>query len=198
LKRHAPATARNRTPILEVLRQVLPATGTVLEIASGTGEHAAFFAAALPTLIWQPSDLDPDALASIEAWRAEVSLANLLAPLRLDAQSDAWPVDAVDAVFSANMIHIAPWSAAEGLLRGAGRHLVAGGLLILYGPFHVGGAPTAPSNASFDADLRARNPTWGVRDLEAVVAAAREQRLEFEQRIDMPANNLMLVFRRVP
>jgi SAM-dependent methyltransferase len=196
MKRHAPATVRNRGPILDVLAHVLPKSGLVLEIGSGTGEHAVFFAAALPGLTWQPSDADPDALPSIRAWAKDAGLANVSSPLLLDVHTDPWPVDRVDGVFSANMIHIAPWSAAQALLRGAGRHLVAGGILLLYGPFRVGGDHTAASNAAFDADLRARNPAWGVRDLEAVEALAAENQLDLQQRLAMPANNQTLVFHR--
>lgn len=196
MKRHAPATARNRDPILAVLREVLPPTGVVLEIAAGSGEHAIHFAAALPALTWLPSDVDPGALASIAAWRAEAGLPNLMSPLALDVTAGAWRVTTVAAVFSANLIHIAPWSAAVGLIRGAGRHLAAGGVLVVYGPFRVGGNHTAPSNAAFDADLRARDPAWGVRDVEAVVALADDQGLVLERTVAMPANNLTLVFRR--
>jgi SAM-dependent methyltransferase len=196
MKRHAPATTRNRVPILDVLKQVLPASGSLLEVASGTGEHAAFFAAALPGLTYQPSDVDPGALGSIAAHCEEARLPNLLPPVQLDARSDAWPVETVNAIFNANMIHIAPWAVAEGLMRGAGQHLAAGGVLVLYGPFRIDGAHTAASNVAFDAELRAGNPTWGVRDLEAVIELAAANGLRFEQRIAMPANNQTLVFRR--
>ena len=160
----SPAVARNREPILAVLRRVLPERGTVLEIASGTGEHAAYFATHLPHLTWQPTDVDPDALASIEAHRAEANAPNLLAPVVLDVTAPRWPVDAADAIVSINMIHIAPWAAAEGLMRGAARLLAPGHVLYLYGPFKENGQHTAPSNAAFDAGLRARDPAWGVRD----------------------------------
>jgi SAM-dependent methyltransferase len=190
----SPAVARNRDPILAVLRRVLPAQGTVLEIASGTGEHAVHFAAGLPHLTWQPTDPDTDALASIAAHRAWAQLPNLLAPLVLDACAPSWPVTRADAVVAINMIHIAPWTAAEGLLAGAGRLLVPGGVLYLYGPFKETGRHTAPSNAAFDASLRARDPDWGVRDLDGVAALAREHGLALAERIAMPANNLSLVF----
>jgi SAM-dependent methyltransferase len=190
----SPAVARNRDPILAVLRRVLPARGTVLEIASGTGEHAVHFATGLPHLTLQPTDPDTDALASIAAHRASAQLPNLLAPLVLDACAPSWPVTRADAVVAINMIHIAPWSAAEGLMAGAGRLLAPGGVLYLYGPFKENGRHTAPSNAAFDASLRARDPQWGVRDLDAVAALAREHGLALVERVAMPANNLSLVF----
>jgi SAM-dependent methyltransferase len=192
----SPAVARNRDPILAVLRRVLPARGTVLEIASGTGEHAVHFAAGLPHLTWQPTDPDTDALASIAAHRAWAQLPNLLAPLVLDACAPSWPVTRGDAVVAINMIHIAPWTAAEGLMAGAGRLLARGGVLYLYGPFKEDGRHTAPSNAAFDASLRARDPRWGVRDLDPVAALASEHGLALAERVAMPANNLSLVFQR--
>jgi len=195
-RRHAPATERNRDAILSVLRRVLPAHGTVLELAAGTGEHALYFAASLPKLAWQPSDADPDAVASIAAWREAEGSPNLLAPVLLDVTSTHWPVEIVDAVFSANMIHISPWSACLGLLAGAGRHLVPGGVLVLYGPYRIGGRHTAPSNEAFDHSLKARNPAWGVRDLEAVIEAAAREGLNLEETLPMPANNQTLVLRR--
>ena len=189
------AVARNREPILAVLRRVLPARGTVLEIASGSGEHAVHFAAALPRLTWQPADLDPDALRSIAAYRAAARLPNLLPPLALDAASTDWPVTRADAVVSINMIHIAPWSAAQGLMAGAGRILVAGDVLYLYGPFKEDGQHTAPSNAAFDSSLRQRNPQWGVRDVGNVRELAQRHGLALVERVAMPANNLSLIFR---
>ncbi len=195
-RRFAAATARNREPILEVLRRVLPASGTVLEIASGTGEHAVHFARALPAIEWQPSDADDAALASIAAWREHESLPNLRAPVRIDVTAEAWPVDVVDAVFCANMIHIAPWECCVGLARGVGRCLRSGGVLVLYGPFRVDGEHTAPSNERFDADLRARDPSWGVRDVADVVAQAQANGLHLRERIAMPANNFVLLFDR--
>lgn len=197
--RHAqtsPSVARNREPILAVLRRALPERGLVLEIASGTGEHALHFAAALPGLVWQPSDPDPAALASIAAHRAAEGPPNLLAPIALDVTAPSWPAARADAVVAINMIHIAPWAAAEGLMRGAGRVLAPGGVLFLYGPYKEGGVHTAPSNAAFDASLRGRDPQWGVRDLEAVAEAAGAQGLALVERVAMPANNLSLVFRR--
>ena len=192
----SPAVARNRDPILAVLRRVLPDRGTVLEIASGTGEHAAYFAVQLPHLIWQPSDVDPEALASIEAHRAAANAPNLRAPVTLDVTAPAWPVPHADALVSMNMIHISPWTAAQGLMAGAARLLEAGAPLYLYGPFKENGEHTAPSNAAFDASLRARDPQWGVRDLGDVRALAASHGFDFVERVAMPANNLSLVFRR--
>ena len=194
--RIAPATARNRDPILAVLRRVLPARGIVLETNSGTGEHAAYFAAALPHLTWQPSDTDPDSLTSIEAHRAIASAPNLRAPLTLDVTASLWPVAQADAIVSINMIHIAPWVAAEGLMAGAARLLGPGRVLYLYGPFKENGQHTAPSNEAFDASLRARDPSWGVRDTGEVRALAQEHGFDFVERVAMPANNLSLVFQR--
>jgi hypothetical protein len=191
----APAVARNREPILAVLRQVLPTQGTVLEIASGSGEHAVHFAAGLPYLTWQPADVDPDALRSITAYRAAARLPNLLPPLALDAAAPDWPVTRADAVVSINMIHIAPWSAAQGLMAGAERILAAGDVLYLYGPFKEDGQHTAPSNAAFDLSLRQRNPQWGVRDVGDVCELAQQHGLALVERVAMPANNLSLVFR---
>lgn len=192
----SPAALRNREPIAQVLRRVLPGTGLALEIASGTGEHALHFAAALPAWTWQPSDPDPRALASIAAHRAEAGLANLLAPLTLDARASAWPVARADAVLAINMIHIAPWAAAEGLMAGAARVLPPGGVLYLYGPFLEPEVATAAGNLAFDADLCARDPEWGLREREAVAALAAGHGLRLTERVAMPANNLSLVFRR--
>jgi cyclopropane fatty-acyl-phospholipid synthase-like methyltransferase len=196
MKRHAPATKRNRDPILAVLTRVLPPEGTVLEIASGSGEHALYFAQHLPNLVWQPSDEDEEALASIEAYRRESSLANLRPAIRLDARDAAWPIDSVAAVVSINMIHIAAWSVCEGLMRGAGRVLGVGGVLYLYGPFMRGGAHTAPSNEAFDASLRARDPAWGVRNVDDVAREAHECGFVRTEIVEMPANNLSVIFRR--
>ena len=193
----APAVARNRDAILSVLRRVLPGTGTVLEVASGSGEHAVHFARALPHLIWQPSDPEPAALRSIAAHARAAGLANLRDPLHLDAAAPDWPVSRADALVCINMIHIAPWSAAEGLIANAGRLLPEGATLVLYGPFREEGSPTAPSNEAFDADLRARDPRWGLRQVEAVDRLAQTNGLALAERIEMPANNLTLVFRRV-
>ena len=196
MRRHAPATARNRQPILDVLRRHLPESGLVLEVASGSGEHVMHFAAALPNLVFQPSDPDSEARASIDDWARETGLANVRPAVALDAQSAAWPVEQADAVLCCNMIHIAPWQAATGLIAGAGRLLPANGLLYLYGPYHRGGRHTAPSNDAFDRDLRRRNPAWGVRDLEDVAAWANENGFGAPEIVVMPANNLSLIFRR--
>ena len=196
MKREAPAAARNRQPILEVLCDRLPGRGLVLEVTSGTGEHALHFAAALPGLVFQPSDPDPDARASIDAWVADSSLPNLRPALALDASRPDWPVAAADAILCCNMIHISPWASAVGLVAGAGRILPPGGLLYLYGPYRRGGRHTAPSNEAFDADLKRRNPAWGVRDLEAVAALAAEAGLGDPEIVEMPANNLSVMFRR--
>lgn len=195
-RRDAPATHRNSAPILAILRRWLTGPARVLEIASGTGQHAVYFAAQLPDLSWQPSERDPDALASIESWIAAEAAANVAAPIELDACAAVWPGPCVDAVFNANMIHISPWPVAEGLFAGAGRILDDAGLLFLYGPFKVAGRHTAPSNAAFDADLRRRDSSWGVRDLEAVEQLARGVGLELVETNDLPANNKLLVFGR--
>ena len=193
-RRHAPAALRNRDPILAILRQVLPASGMVLEVASGSGEHVAHFATALPALRWQPSDPDPAACVSIAAW-AE-GLANVRPPVALDAAAGDWPVDRAAAIVCINMVHISPWAATSGLMAGAGRLLPPGAPLYLYGPYRQAGRHTAPSNAAFDADLRARNPEWGVRDLNAVADVAAAHGLHLAEVVEMPANNLSLVFRR--
>jgi hypothetical protein len=192
----APAALRNREPIAEILAGWLPPTGLVLEIASGSGEHAVHFAERFPDLEWQPSDTHPAALRSIAAWRETASLPNLLEPLTLDASASRWPVDSADAVLSINMIQISPWASALGLVQGAARILPGGGPLILYGPWLSAETPTAPSNAGFDADLRRRNPEWGLRNVEDFVAAAAEWGFALEDRRAMPANNLMMLFRR--
>jgi len=208
-----PAPERNKGPILDILLQELSGSRSVLEISSGTGQHAVHFARNLPHLTWQPTDIDPDNLASIEAWRVETMLDNLLAPKHLDVLRRPWSVGRVDAVFNANMIHIAPWACAEGLLRGASEALRAGSQdgdddgaahdsaahgakLILYGPYKIGGRHTAPSNAEFDAGLRARDSSWGVRELDDVVALAAAVGLSLSSRTPMPANNQLLVFER--
>jgi len=195
VKRHAPAADRNREPIISVLRATLPARGLVLEIASGTGQHAVAFAASLPGLEWQPSDADGDALASIAAWRDDAHLPNLHAPLRLDVE-EPWPVAAADAVVWINMVHIAPWSAALALIAGAARVLPAGGVLVTYGPYRFAGTFTAPSNQAFDRSLRDRDPRWGVRDVVELEAAARAAGLGLAAILAMPANNHVLVFGR--
>lgn len=198
LRIYRPHVARNRDPILEVLRRVLPAKGLVLEIASGSGEHAAYFASKLPMLTWQPTDPDPEAMASAAAHRAAAGAPNLLTPLHLDVTSAQWPVARADAVICCNMIHIAPWAACEGLIAGAARTLTAGGVLYLYGPYKLDGEHTAPSNRDFDRDLRARNPQWGIRELADVTALAARHGLVHAETISMPANNLSVIFRRSP
>ena len=193
--RMSPSTARNREPILQVLAPRLAAGARVLEVASGAGEHAVFIARALPHVRWTPTDRDPEARASIAAWRAAADLPNLEAPLALDAADPAsWPVGPVDAVVCINMIHISPWAATEGLIAGAAERLPSGGRLFCYGPFLERGLATAPTNAAFDESLRSRDPRWGLREVEAVTALAAPHGLHLETRIAMPANNLMLVF----
>ncbi|MBC7158485.1 MAG: DUF938 domain-containing protein [Porphyrobacter sp.] len=196
MKCHAPAAARNRDPIAAVLAQELPASGLVLEIASGTGEHAAHFAGRFPHLLWQPSDPDPAALASIEAWRAEAALGNLLPPIALDAAGAQWPVDRGDAIVCINMVHISPPASAEGLLAGAGRLLPEGAPLVLYGPFREDGVDLAPGNVSFDRSLRAQDERWGLRRAEWIDELADRAGLRRSRRVEMPANNLTLVYRR--
>ena len=197
MKQSAPAAERNREPIAAVLNQVLPASGLVLEVASGTGQHAAHFADAFPDLDWQPSDPDPASLGSIAAWRDEAGLPNLRAPVRLDAEAWPWPVERADAVLCINMVHISPWAATLGLLRGAASLLPPGGPLTLYGPYRRTEVVTAPSNEAFDLSLKSRNPDWGLRNLEDVAKSAEAQGLRFERLFEMPANNLTLVYRRV-
>ncbi|MFZ3360022.1 MAG: DUF938 domain-containing protein [Xanthobacteraceae bacterium] len=191
-----PHVARNREPILDVLRRVLPPRGLVLEVASGSGEHAAYFAKALPSLIWQPTDPDSQAIASIAAHRTTAGGTNLLPPLQLDVTWPRWPVERADVVMCNNMTHIAPWAASEGLVAGAARTLAAGGILFLYGPYKVDGRHTAPSNAQFDVRLRTQNPQWGIRDLAEVTALAEDHGFARPDIVPMPANNLSLVFRR--
>lgn len=201
-RRHAPATQRNREPILAVLTRVLPTTAAVLEIASGTGEHAVFFAPALAPRRWIPSDPDPQARRSITAWRRAQPAPNLTPPLALDVAQPHWwqqvlaPEAApLGAIIAINLIHIAPWSACIGLIQGAAQLLPPGGILYLYGPYRQNGHHTAPSNLAFDQHLQAQNPSWGVRDQEAVVAIAQDRGLELMETVVMPANNLSLVFK---
>lgn len=196
MKRHAPAAGRNREPIAAVLTEELPQAGLVLEVASGTGEHAVHFARTFPNLAWQPSDPDPDACQSIAAWRSEEGLANLLAPVALDACSPDWPIEQADAVLCINMVHISPVAATEGLVAGAARLLAPGAPLILYGPYLEAGVPTAPSNIEFDASLKARNPQWGLRSAEWLDELAAKEGFRRTRRVAMPANNLTLVYRR--
>ena len=210
-RQYAPATQRNRAPIVAVLQQVLPATGSVLEISSGTGEHAIYFAPRLAPRPWITSDPNPAARTSIAAWCTHVPIPTLWGPIDLDTHDPQWPVEQyplptslqgidldqapIRAIVNINMIHIAPWSACLGLMAGARRILPTGGVLVLYGPFKQGGEHTAPSNEAFDQSLRSRNPDWGVRDLDDVIAAAQAQQLSFVQTDRMPANNLTVVFR---
>ena len=200
-QRHAPATGRNRTYILNVLQRVLPKTGTALEIASGSGEHAVYFAPELAPLNWLPSDIAADNLASIDAWRGEIPSSNLLPPINIDVSKSLWPIEtnpphqAITAIVNINMIHIAPWNCCEGLLAGAERILEPGGILYLYGPFMRGGAHSAASNEAFDAHLKAQNAEWGLRNVESVVALAESHGLECIEVVDMPANNLSVIFR---
>ena len=195
-RQHSPAAERNRDPILAELRRLLPERGVALEIASGTGQHAAHFATGLPGWTWQPSDPEPRALASIAAWCA--GSVNVRAPIALDVMGAEWPgaPQPADAVFCANMLHIAPWPTCAALMRGAARHLAPKGLLLLYGPYLVDGEPVAPGNAAFDADLRARNPSWGLRRLADVLAQAGAVGLHLHEWVQMPANNLLLVLER--
>ena len=194
---YAPATARNRDAILDVLREILPDSGRILEIASGSGEHILHFARALPLLTFQPSDPSPQALASIEAWTADSDAANISPPLLLDAAASTWPAcGPIDAILCINMIHIAPWAATEGLLRQAGTLLPEGAPLYLYGPYRRADRPLEPSNAAFDESLRARNPDWGLRDLEKVAAVATGAGFSGPKVTEMPANNLSLIFRK--
>ncbi len=195
MKQHAPSAERNREPILAALRRVMPAKGLVFEIASGSGQHAAWFAEALPTLTWQPSDPDPAARASIDAWRAE-HRGDVRPAMAFDLTRDPWPVPACDAVVCINMVHISPWEATCALLDGAARALAPDGPLYLYGAYKRGGAHTAPSNEAFDRWLREKNERFGVRDLEAVIARADEAGLRCDEVIEMPANNLSVVLRR--
>jgi Protein of unknown function (DUF938) len=196
-RQFSPSAGRNSRPIREVLETVLARSGFALEIGSGTGEHVVCFAKALPGLEWQPSDPDPASRASIAAWTASEGLANIRAPVSVDTRHETWGVEQdapFAAVVSLNMIHIAPWESALGLLAGAGRLLASEGVLFLYGPFMRGGTHTAPSNAAFDADLKRHDPRWGVRDVDDLVREAALHRLELGKVIEMPANNLSLVF----
>jgi hypothetical protein len=195
MKQSAPAALRNREPIREVLARHLPPTGRVLTIAEGSGEHAVYFARSFPALTWLPTDRDDAAIASIEAWRAEAALDNLLAPTKLDVTIDPWPIDHGDAITCINMVHIAPWEATLGLFAGAARSLARDALLYLYGPFRFDGAFTSPSNEAFDASLRSRDARWGVRDVRDLERAATSFALR--DIIAMPANNHSLAFRRL-
>ncbi|MEP9355349.1 DUF938 domain-containing protein [Xanthobacter sp. KR7-65] len=196
-RRSAPATLNNRGPIGDILLPLLPSSGLVLEIASGTGEHAVHFARRAPHLVFQPSDPSPYARASIAAWIAAEGLANVREPLALDASAETWPVGKVDAVVCINMIHISPWEATEGLMRGAGARLPPDGILFTYGAYLRDGVPTAPSNIAFDLDLKRQDPRFGLRPLAEVAACASRHGLVLARVVEMPANNLSLVFRKV-
>lgn len=195
-RRSAPAALRNREPIADVLEEWLPPSGLVLEIASGTGEHALYFAERFPQLDWQPSDIHPDALGSIDAWRNAAGLPNVRPALAVDAASDDWPISQADAVLSINMVHISPWASALGLIAGAARLLPPGGPLVLYGPWLKADVETVQSNVDFDTDLRQRNPDWGLRTVEEFAAAAAGKGLKLVETRPMPANNLMLLLRQ--
>ena len=197
---HSAAADRNKEPILAVLRQLLGPGGSALEIASGTGQHAAWFAAALPGWTWQPTDADASMLPAIAARIAEADLSTGRPPLRLDVEAPQWPTpqapfaERFDAIYCANMLHIAPWSACAGLMAGAARQLASGGRLVTYGPYFETDQPAAPGNLAFDESLRARDPAWGIRQLDDVAAQAERHGLALQQRHAMPANNLLLVF----
>ena len=200
-QRYAPATERNREAILAVLQKHLPNQGTVLEIASGTGQHAVFFAPHLTQRYWLPTDMDPANLASIAAWREEADAANLLPPRQLDVRDPVWAIDCdlpapVSAIVNINMLHISPWACCEALFAGAAEILIGGAVVMLYGPYRRDGLHTAPSNAAFDDQLRSQDPKWGVRDLEAVVDVAVEQGFACQKVYEMPANNLSVIFER--
>jgi SAM-dependent methyltransferase len=190
------ASDRNKGPILDVLREVLPASGYVLEISSGTGQHAVHMAEAYPGITWQPSDIDPDFRNSVEAWRAESGLTNILPSIHLDVTEHPWPVEHADAIFNCNMIHIAPWECCIGLLEGASKILPDGGILYMYGPYKVGGRHTAPSNEAFDQNLRGRDPSWGIRNLDDVALEARRRGLHLIKTVKMPANNFSVIYRK--
>lgn len=212
-RQYAPATQRNREYILEVLLQVLPTSGTILELASGTGEHGVFFASRLPNHKWLPSDPNPLARDSINAWKEYSQIENIYPPIEIDVRLESWPVEEgvssnwsniedlntypITAIVNINMIHISPWSACLGLMAGAGRILPDGGILYMYGPYKLNGKHTAPSNEAFDESLRAQNPEWGVRDLDDVVNVAKAQKLQLINIYEMPANNLSVVFQRL-
>ena len=196
MKKVWPAAQRNAAHILEILERVLPTPGLTLEIASGTGQHAAHFAQAMPSIRWQATEYDQTSLPSIDAWREESGLENFLPAAHLDVTSDVWPVNAADSVFCANMIHIAPWACCLGLFEGAARVISDGGLVVLYGPFLESDVQTTESNQGFDASLRSRNPEWGIRHLDDVAAVANREGFVLEERVSMPANNLCLMFRR--
>lgn len=201
---HSPAAERNREPILRALKHILPAQGLALEIASGTGQHVAHFAAGLPAWMWQPSDAQPEAFDSIGWWCAQADASNVKSPILLNVMASPWPcVDSpfeqpFDAIFCANMLHISPWATCAALMQGANRHLTPGGRLLVYGPFFEAGTPTSPGNQDFDQSLRQRDPSWGIRQLDDMAQEASRAGLRLRQRVQMPANNLLLVFDRGP
>jgi len=197
-KRYSPACERNKDAILEVLQDVMPASGTILEIACGPGQHAVHFAAGFPDVQWQPSDIDPTSIASTLAWRAETGVPNLLDPVILDATATEWPLERADGIICCNMIHISPWEVTLGLLDGAARILPENGILYTYGPYKVGGKHTAPSNEAFDQSLRSQNPSWGVRNLDDVALEARRRGLHLIKTIKMPANNFSVIYKKTP
>ncbi len=201
-KKYAPATERNKKHILAVLKEHLPDFGTILEIASGTGQHATYFIENLPNHYWQPSDPDGQNRDSISAWWWEVQLNNILPPLNIDTQEEVWPVENIDlplpisAMVCINMLHISPWNSTIGLMKGAGRLLPTDGIFYLYGPYRVAGVPTAPSNELFDIKLRDQNPEWGLRNLENVITLAKDEGLSLVKTIDMPSNNLSVILKK--
>ena len=199
---HSPAAERNKDPIARELLQILPAQGSALEIASGTGQHLAFFASAMPSWMWQPSDLTDASFPSIAAWCRQAGVTNVRVPVTLDVLAPRWPTEgaglggAFDAIYCANMLHIAPWATCAGLMRGAARHLTPHGVLVTYGPYLEPGVPTSPGNRDFDRSLQERDPQWGIRSIDAVVREAGLVGLHLARRVAMPANNLLLVFDR--
>ena len=201
---YSPAAERNREPILQALRHLLPPRGLALEIASGTGQHVAHFAAGLPGWVWQPSDAQPDAFESIEGWCAQAGANQVKPPLVLNVMASPWPganspfAQPFDAIFCANMLHISPWATCAALMQGAARHLAPDGVLLVYGPFLEAGQATSPGNQDFDHSLRQRNPSWGIRQLDDVAREALHAGLQLRQRLPMPSNNLLLIFERKP
>ena len=199
-RHHSPAAERNREPILQVLKQILPPCGSALEIASGTGQHAAHFAAGLPGWVWQPTDAQADAFDSIGGWSDQAGAGQVKPPLLLNVMASPWPCidrpfkQPFDTIFCANMLHISPWATCAALMRGAARHLAPDGMLLVYGPFLESGIPTSPGNINFDLSLRQQNRSWGIRSLEDVTHESRQAGLRLSQRIQMPSNNLLLVF----
>jgi SAM-dependent methyltransferase len=197
-KRYSPACERNKDVILDVLREVMPTTGTILEIACGPGQHAVHFASGFPEVKWQPSDIDPTSIASTRAWRDEAQLPNMLDPIMLDATHAEWPIAHANGIVCCNMIHISPWDVTLGLLDGAARILPDDGILYTYGPYKIGGKHTAPSNEAFDQSLRSQNPEWGVRNLDDVALEARRRGLHLVKTAKMPANNFSVIYKKTP